>query len=357
MDDQAAQRAWKLANSGHLAEALQVYGELLAEQRQRLGDAHPETLQTINDEATVHLRMRQFEPARQAAGYAAQKRAEVLGVEHPDTLRSSYLVGAVLHDEGETAAARRLLEGLLPLFRRVFGSTARETGEVVGELATLLRTAGESDAAAQLEATLRPRYDHTVPDTWTLTIGLGVQAARDGKVAEAETILRGVVEQAPPLPAASASFNLGQVLMLKPDADAALDAFRHAAETGDGEVAPMAFARIGALLHERGDLDEAAVAYHGAIDGDDGEPGMSSAIRLGALRRHQGDVAGARAAYTHATRAADPELRSIGALGLAEMLAESGDRTAARDAYQQIIDTAPERIAQLARQGLGQLGS
>jgi hypothetical protein len=198
MDVETLRRqARELADSGKLAEVHRVYSVLHDELRRRLGDAHPQTLQLVNDRASVELRQGRFPAAQQSAQDAAEARAGALGAEHPDTLRSRFLIGAVLHDAGRTGEARTVFEQLVPVFEKVFGRSGPETRELIGELARLVRAAGEEDLARRLEARDRPRFDHTVPDTWTLTTALGVQEAQNGKLAEAAEILRGVVEQGP----------------------------------------------------------------------------------------------------------------------------------------------------------------
>src|SRR2546423_4805679 len=144
-------QARELADDGRLADAHRVYSMLLDDQRQRVGDGHPQTLQILNDLATVQLRLGDFAAARQSAERAAQARTEVLGAEHPDTLRSRFLVGAVLHDAGEVGPARALFEELIPVVDRGFGPSGRETREPEGELARPGRRARVEGAARRHE--------------------------------------------------------------------------------------------------------------------------------------------------------------------------------------------------------------
>jgi tetratricopeptide (TPR) repeat protein len=237
--------------------------------------------------------------------------------------------------------------------------TVREEGDdgiIAGETATLTASSAVRErpnpGADSEQTAVRPHFDHVVPDTWSLTIGLAVQAARDGKLAEAEAILGGVVQRGPPLAAASASFNLGQLLLQRGEADAGLEALRRAVAAGDQEIAPMAQARVGLALNERGDLEGAAAAYEAAIAADAGEHSALSALRLAALRGNQGNLDAAEAAFVRAAQSPDPEIRGSAQLGQAMVLADRGQREAARRLLQQVIDTAPVNVAELARQQL-----
>src|SRR5256714_13823095 len=161
-------QARELADDGRLADAHRVYSMLLDDQRQRVGDGHPQTLQILNDLATVQLRLGDFAAARQSAERAAQARTEGLGAEHPDTLRSRFLVGAVLHDAGGVGPARALFEELIPVFDRVFGPSGRGARELGEGLARLVGAAGGGGLARQLEARGGARDDPRAPDPWAV---------------------------------------------------------------------------------------------------------------------------------------------------------------------------------------------
>jgi tetratricopeptide (TPR) repeat protein len=351
------QQARELANAGRLADAHKVYSMLYDETRRRHGKAHPATLQLLNDLATVELRQGRFEVAQQSARRAAEGRAESLGNDHPDTLRSQFLLGAVLHDAGRHDEARTSFEQLIPVFDRVFGRSGRETQELSGELAQLVRAAGDEQLAGQLENRHRPRYDHTAPDSWSLTTALGVQAAENGRLTEAAEILRGVVDNGPPAASAAAAFPLGQVLLQLGDAAAGLAALHQATAGDDPVVASTAWARIGLALEDGGDTDGAADAYVKAMAGPAADPAARSAIRLGALRRDQNDLEAAEQAYRSALDSDDPEHRAIAQIGVAETRWAMGDKATAAQTYQQVIRTAPAPLAEHARQALRQLGT
>jgi tetratricopeptide (TPR) repeat protein len=356
MDVETLRRqARELADAGRLADAHKVYSMLYDDTRQRHGEGHPVTLRLLNDLATVELRQGRFQAARQSAQRAAKGRAEALGDEDPDTLRSRFLVGAVLSDAGRTDEARTVFQQLIPLFDRVFGRSGPETQELAGELARLVRAAGDEQLAGRLETRHQPRYDQSVPDTWALTTALGVQAAENGRLAEAVEILRGVADNGPPPAAAAAAFPLGQVLLQQGDVAAALAALHHAAAGDDPVVASTAWARIGLALEDGGDPDGAADAYVKAMAGPAGGPAARSAIRLGALRRDQNDLDAAEQAYRSAFDSEDPEHRAIARIGVAETRWAKGDTATAAQTYQEVVRTAPAPLAEHARLALRRL--
>jgi tetratricopeptide (TPR) repeat protein len=349
------QQARELANAGRLADAHKVYSMLYDDTRQRRGKAHPVTLRLLNDLATVELRQGRFEVAQQSAERAARGRAETLGAEDPDTLRSWFLVGAVLHDAGRNDEARSVFDQLLPVFDRVFGRSGRETQELAGELAQLVRATGDEELAGQLENRHQPRYDHRAPDTWSLTTALGVQAAENGRLGEAVEILRGVVDNGPSPAATAAAFPLGQVLLQQGEVAAGLTALRYATAGDDPVVTATAWARIGLALEDGGDAGGGAEAYLKAMAGPPGDPATRSAIRLGAIRRDQNDLDAAEQAYRFALDSEDPEHRAIAQIGVAETCWARGDTATAAQAYEIVVRTAPAPLAEHARLALRQL--
>ncbi len=94
--------------------------------------------------------------------------------------------------------------------------------------------------------------------------------------------------------------HLGRLLHLSAHREAASDALRASAESGDVEYAPVAAFHLGKLLEELGDNEQAAAAYRQAVESGHARNAAAAAYRLGGLLQTAGDVEAARAAFERA---------------------------------------------------------
>lgn len=94
--------------------------------------------------------------------------------------------------------------------------------------------------------------------------------------------------------------HLGRLLHLSGHYEAASDALRASAESGDVDYAPVAAFHLGKLLEELGDTEQAAAAYRQAVESGHPKNAAAAAYRLGGLLHTAGDVEAARAAFEQA---------------------------------------------------------
>ena len=115
--------------------------------------------------------------------------------------------------------------------------------------------------------------------------------------------------------------------------EAALRAWRVAANSGHTDVAPRAAFSLGNLLREQGDADGAKAAYQQAIDSGHPDTAPGASNNLGHLLADQGDGAGAKAAYQQAIDSGHPDAAPMAAGGLGLLLQQQGDADGAKAAY------------------------
>jgi tetratricopeptide (TPR) repeat protein len=158
-----------LQHRGEPRLARPLFDRALHLYQQLLGNDHPETLRSAHNLASNLNRLGEYAAARQLHEDTLARQRRVLGDDHPDTLRSAGNLANNLNKLGEYAAARQLNEDTLAGRRRVLGDDHPETLHSAHNLANNLNKLGEYAAARQLhEDTLARRRrvlgdDH--PDT------------------------------------------------------------------------------------------------------------------------------------------------------------------------------------------------
>jgi hypothetical protein len=81
--------------------------------RRLLGEAHPNTLASMNNLAETLFAQGELAGARQLQERALEIQRRVLGEEHPDTTVSAWNLFLTLIQLNETAAAKRIFDDLL----------------------------------------------------------------------------------------------------------------------------------------------------------------------------------------------------------------------------------------------------
>jgi tetratricopeptide (TPR) repeat protein len=247
------------------------------------------------------------------------------------------------------ARARDSLDRAVDRYRRAVAERPDDLPLRVS-YATLLRERGRfGDAAAQWRALLERVpgvHEWQSQLAFALADEAGLAAPPDrGMLAEAEAILRGVVDAQPALPAAHV--NLGNVLERLGRADEAMREYREALRLHP----PHETARfnLAALIAARGDLDGAARLYREALALD---PQSAEAhARLGGTLARQQRPGEAIAEYRRAIEL-DPDQASIRNT-LAYALERDGRTADALLEYRAAIETDPDYA--LARVNLADL--
>ncbi len=178
--ESAANLAIGLRAMGHYKEALQLGEDALTRRRQVLGDDHPKTLESAASLAICLRDLGHYEQARRVGEDTLTRCRRALGDDHPNTLISANNLAGVLWALGHYEQARRLSEDTLTRHRRVLGDDHPATLRTAHNLAACLRELGQHEAARQLgEDTLTRRrrvlgddHPHTLDSATNLTAAL-----------------------------------------------------------------------------------------------------------------------------------------------------------------------------------------
>ncbi len=139
-----------LQNSGKLTDAEPYLRQALEGRRRVLGNQHADTLTTINDIGELLFSQGQRGEAGDWFREALEGRRNVLDADHPDILLSLNNLGASLTATEHLAEAEPIYREVLNIRRRTLGENAPGTLESVGNLAALLRRLGKFNEAAPL---------------------------------------------------------------------------------------------------------------------------------------------------------------------------------------------------------------
>jgi hypothetical protein len=95
--------------------------------RQVLGDEHPDTLRSMENLGAAWHAQGRYTEAEQIATKVLDLRRQVLGDEHPDTLRSMENLGAAWYAQGRYTEAEQIATKVLDLRRQVLGDEHPDT--------------------------------------------------------------------------------------------------------------------------------------------------------------------------------------------------------------------------------------
>jgi non-specific serine/threonine protein kinase/serine/threonine-protein kinase len=197
--DQPVVQARLMYTIGNISQRLGLYPQAarllettLEIRRERLGAAHPETLEAWNDLAVVYRKQGRYEQAEAAIRGTLEARREVLGDNDPETLQSINVLGNVLWSEGRFDEAETLYVEALELRRRVLGPEHPDTLQSMNDLAVVYDNQRMLEQAKPLyEEALRLRRrvlgdEH--PDTLRSINNLAILYLKQRRFAEAEPL-------------------------------------------------------------------------------------------------------------------------------------------------------------------------
>jgi serine/threonine protein kinase len=160
--------------------------------RQVLGPEHPETLRTTSNLAAVYDLEGKYAQAEALDSQILEIRRRVLGPEHPDTLTSMMSLAFVYYEEGKYAQAETLQSQTLEIKRRVLGPENPATLASIYSLSVVYEHEGKYAQAEELNReTLEIRRrvlgaEH--PATLASMNNLAVSYEEEGKYAQAEVL-------------------------------------------------------------------------------------------------------------------------------------------------------------------------
>ncbi len=269
-----------LWHQGEPAESERLIREVLEVQRRVLGDDHPDTLRSLNN---LGFLLQNRGRLTDAVGYFQQVldgRRRALGEDHQDTLMSLNNMGSLLADQGKLEDAERFHRRALDGRRRALGDDHPDTLMSLNNIAYVLQRRGRlAEAERYYQQVLDGRRrvlgdDH--PQTLTALNNMGFLRDAQGRLDEAESFYRQAME--------------GKRRVLGSDHPSTLTTTNN----------------LGLLLRSRGKLAEAERYCRQALDGrrrvlgDDHPDTLASLNTLGFLLKEQDNLAGAEACYRQA---------------------------------------------------------
>jgi hypothetical protein len=165
---------------GRHEQAAQLGEDTLARRRRVLGEDHPDSLASAGNLALSLWTLRRYEPACQLAEDTFARCRRVLGNDHPHTLESADNLSVNLLALGHCEPARQLAEDTLTRYRRVLGDNHPHTLFAADSLSASLLALGHCEPARQLAEDTLTRchrvlgddHPHTLNAAYTLTLCL-----------------------------------------------------------------------------------------------------------------------------------------------------------------------------------------
>jgi len=240
-------------------------------------------------------------------------RRGVLGDDHPDTLISITLMGALLHAQGNLTDAERYLREAVDGRRRVFGDDHAETLNALNEMGLLLQEQGnlaeaETYYREALEKERRVLGDEH-PNTLSSIENMGFLLQAQGRLADAEPYHREALDKSRRVlgdehPDTLTSLNnMAMLLKAEGKLGEAEPFCREAVETRRrvlGDEHPdtlISISNLGVLLQDQGKLAEAETYMREALEtrrrilADDHPQTLISIANVGTLLEHRGELA------------------------------------------------------------------
>ncbi|XRB17491.1 EF-hand domain-containing protein [Pseudoscourfieldia marina] len=183
-----------LSDQGKYADAEALYREALNGLRRVLGDAHPATLQSINNLALLLQNQGKYADAEPLYREALDGKRRELGDAHPSTLLSINNLALLLQNQGMYADAEPLYREALDGQRRELGDAHPSTLASINNLALLLQNQGMyADAELLYRESLdghRRELGDAHPNTLDSINNLASLLKEQGKYADAEPLYR-----------------------------------------------------------------------------------------------------------------------------------------------------------------------
>ncbi|KAJ7495014.1 kinase-like domain-containing protein [Mycena latifolia] len=183
---------------GRFSEAEQLAVELVDKQTQILGADHPDTLRSVFTLAATYADTGEYRKAQELTVAVMQRRARVLGSDHPDTLRCMSSLAVVYYRMGELQEAEKLAAMVLEKRTRILGREHLETLVSMHDLSVTYHGLGRLQEAAQLQEQVRDARSRVLgvehPETLRCMYSLAGTYHKLGHFQAAEDLARDVVQ-------------------------------------------------------------------------------------------------------------------------------------------------------------------
>lgn len=271
-----------IKDSGRVDQAEEELREVVTAMQQHLDKQDDALLNATNGLAMMSFDRERFEEAERLLRAVVAGWTEAHGPRHPKRMRALRNLAVVVQGSGQLEEAVSLLHELLDLHIEVFGEDHHDTIQSRINLASVLREHGQLQASEQFatgaleQATRVLGPEH--PDTAKVTLHLGIVLRMQDKLDEARPHLENSVALNQALYGAedsrtlNALSSLAGLLYEQRDLEEAESIMRRVvaglrAARGESNFSTLAARNnLGALLIERGKLDEAAETLKEVIE-------------------------------------------------------------------------------------------
>ncbi|WP_433479243.1 tetratricopeptide repeat protein [Spirillospora sp. CA-142024] len=175
--------------AGLAAEAVDLFGDLVARRARILGEGAPETLRAQAGLASALTTAGRADEAVLLLETVVAAQSRTLSTDHSDLLASRFFLAYALVETGQPDRAAELFETLVSDQVRLLGADHPETLVVQGRLAWAYRHAGRADETVALYEHVLPRQERVIgadhPDTLITVHGLAFAYEAAGRTAEA----------------------------------------------------------------------------------------------------------------------------------------------------------------------------
>jgi tetratricopeptide (TPR) repeat protein len=142
------------SNLGEHQKAKELQATVLEKRKQVLGDNHPDTLLTMGNLASTYSALGEHQNAKELMATVLEKRKQVLGDNHPDTLLTMGNLASTYSALGEHQNAKELQATVLEKRKQVLGDNHPDTLLTMGNLASTYSGLGEHQKAKELMVTV-----------------------------------------------------------------------------------------------------------------------------------------------------------------------------------------------------------
>jgi non-specific serine/threonine protein kinase/serine/threonine-protein kinase len=187
-----------LLQLGHLERAEVLLTSARQTRAQLLGPDHRDTLRSMNNLAGLYLECGRYEQAEPLFQHVIEARRRQLGPDAPDTLKCMHNLAGLYWKQGRYGEEEALLKQVVEGFRRSLGAKDRHTLASLNSLAALYQARGRNDEAEPRFQQVLDGYRQTLgaEHAYTLTAMnnlAGLYQAR-GRYGEAEPLYEKVLE-------------------------------------------------------------------------------------------------------------------------------------------------------------------
>ena len=195
----AAKFALVYSDNGHFDGAEEMYQKALEGMERVYGKEHRDTLQCMDNLATVLRRKGKYETAENLSRRALASKEKLLGKEHPATIKSFSHLALVLHEKGNYSEAEKMNRYALIQRENVLGTQHLDTIESLNNLSSALRSLGRYDEAAKISQRALDAREKILgqehPDTMESMSDLALVLQSQGNLDAAEKMTKEALER------------------------------------------------------------------------------------------------------------------------------------------------------------------